>query len=177
MNPFEKMNAVAEKYNPTIVKAITETLGYVLVDVSGLPFQFEGADSIAVNPITGKSVKLEKKVRQKDYTGKDVLFEDWSDYPNREGWALTSTADILAMLWVDTGRFLVLEWLKTKSWYITARRPPFNGDDATYYPLMQQTQTEQDNDTRFRCVPIRDLPPDCILYYSGDRNVTLKPLK
>src|SRR5208282_6872855 len=167
MNPFEKMNAVAEKHNPAIVKAITKALGCVLVDISGLSFQFDGADSVAVDPITGKRFTVEKKVRQRDYNGNDVLFEDWSDYPNREGWALTSTADVLVMLWVDTGRFLILDWPKAKSWYATARRPRLDGDDVTHYPLIPQTQIEQDNDTRFRCPPLRDLPPDCILCYTG----------
>ncbi len=57
----------------------------------------------------GNPVKISEKYRPYDYG--DILFEVWSVFPNKHGWALESKADILAY-WFPT-RVVIIDILKT----------------------------------------------------------------
>lgn len=95
---------------------------------------------------TSVEVKTERR-----YTG-NLFYEQFS---NRQrgvpGWGITlEEPELLAVYCLETRRVLLIPFQPLKRWAV-------EGENMHRYPLVPQTEREQDNDTWGRLIPLRDV--------------------
>lgn len=149
MNTFDSNRVFEKKWDEIINKEVFSD--YEVERIEALADQKKIGDWWV--SYGGQRESQERKYEEEIHNGRfwknNFPFEIYSNYPNKNGWAVHLESDQLLFGFTDVKQFTIFDWKALKQWGM---------ENCERYPLKQQQKHYQKNDTRFYAIPFKDIP-------------------